>query len=372
MKALLAAGSKAILAAAFMLLCANAGAAVSRGQEESFYASHLSEMQAQCEKPIAKYILIDVDSDGLREFFGFDAKTSMVSVFSCGGDKLGTLLIEVKPNSLRISKGMLRTWQPAGSGGSTFENFAFISKSCVTGSFSELSYEGENGRIYETSKDNKKVDHSVLTKLLPKDPEEWSLEEAFLKGAKPISNLNPGSKAGGSDDRIKVIRKAYSDAIALPKIDVSEARSELKMNVHRNVPAIGVQDQKVEFFGTTHEEEWRLINDVRLVRVSYNVAARKFYEEYLFDEKGEPMFCFIQFDVATGDRDLKGEKRYYFDKRAVCSFNFKAKDAGTGKEIAPLDFPELFDANDSSDVAERIADFDFYRNLFNSVMNRDK
>gem|GEM_PF-1796566 len=176
-----------------------------------------------------------------------------------------------------------------------------------------------------------------------------------------------------SKDKVKAIRQAYAEAVEMTKYDEPLARTEMSIAVNRNVPGIGLQNKKIEFFGSTHDdEEHFIVYDVRLVRVSYNVAARKFYEEFLFDENGEPLFYFCQYEGYFAETSTKEEKRYYFDNRKLCSYSYKAKDAETGEALSAKNIPDLFEINNGEDYADHFQDFDTYRTLFNTVMNSDR
>lgn len=177
------------------------------------------------------------------------------------------------------------------------------------------------------------------------------------------------ASAQGKTEKVKAIRQAYAEAVEMTKIDEPHARTEMTMTLHRNLPGIGIQKRNVEFFGCAEYGEEGASFSVRLVRVSYNVAARKYYEEYLYDENGEPLFCYMRYDGFFAETTTKEELRYYFDGRSLCSFLYKAKDADTGKEIKRNEIPELFEMFDGSDYADRLPEFDNYRRLFDMAMN---
>ena len=175
--------------------------------------------------------------------------------------------------------------------------------------------------------------------------------------------------------KIKEIRQAYAKAVEMTQYDEPLARTEMGITVHRNVPGIGLQNKKIEFFGTDRIDEsqdYKTVYDVRFIRISYNVAARKYYEEYLFDENGEAMFFFCKYDGYYGENGSKEEKRYYYDNRDLISYSYKATDAKTGEALSKDNAPDLFAENDGKDdYADHLLDFDSYYFLFSSAMNRD-
>lgn len=176
-----------------------------------------------------------------------------------------------------------------------------------------------------------------------------------------------------SSDRVKEIRQAYAEAQEMTKIDEPLARTEMTVKLSRNVPGIGLQNKKIEYFGSTHEDEdYNMVYDVRLIRISYNVAARNYYEEYLYGDNGEPLFFFCKYDGYSADIDTKEEKRYYFEDRCLCQYNYKAFSSETDKALSKADAPELFEENDGSDFEERLKDFDIYFVCFNLLMNKEQ
>lgn len=175
-----------------------------------------------------------------------------------------------------------------------------------------------------------------------------------------------------SKEKVNAIRKAYAEAVERTTYDEPLARTEMGVTVHRNVPGIGLQNKKIEFIGSTHEDaenDYMTVYDVRLVRVSYNVAARNFYEEYLYGDKGEPLFYFCRYEGYFAETITKEEKRYYYDNNSLCNYSYKANDAETGLLLSEKNMPDLFEINNGKDYAEHLSDFEVYRNLFNAVMN---
>ena len=75
---------------------------------------------------------------------------------------------------------------------------------------------------------------------------------------------------------------------------------------------------------------------LRFVTAKYNFAVREFYEEYLYDEKGQVMFIYaITPDVA--DDMMPYELRMWFDGERLLRFNAKRFDGQPGYlDIATL------------------------------------
>ena len=97
------------------------------------------------------------------------------------------------------------------------------------------------------------------------------------------------------------------------------------------MPGSGQTNRKVElFFRTPEVDENGSLKTPALymARESFNVAALKFYREYLYDAAGEPLFFFARHD--TYDQGPM-EARYYYKNRQTVS----AAPAGDGAEWLP-------------------------------------
>ena len=119
---------------------------------------------------------------------------------------------------------------------------------------------------------------------------------------------------------------------------------------------------------------------LRFTTVKYNYAAREFYEEYFYDDKGQVMFIYaLTPDVEGGGDIWPYELRMWFDGRHLLRFNAKKfegpldyidiatlkkgtfKDEYTGKTI-----PEKYSSE--ADRCEQSAQR--YLSLFKSIDNR--
>lgn len=121
------------------------------------------------------------------------------------------------------------------------------------------------------------------------------------------------------------IRAEYNAAQELVKklqSDIPEARpGHIVISSSENVAGIGVQDKKLECF---FESDWAPITDdseemfwgqdLRFVRYSYNVAARKIYWEFLFNDEGTAIFVYYK-----GDEFFEGftEARGYISEGMI-------------------------------------------------------
>ena len=135
------------------------------------------------------------------------------------------------------------------------------------------------------------------------------------------------------EERVLEARRAYAEAQEAIAQGRGEplAKNEITLNATYMMPGSGQTNRKVELFFRTPEtdENGRLKTPaLYMARESFNVAARKFYREYLYDAAGEPLFCFARHD--TYDQGTV-ERRYYYKNRQTVS----AAPAGDGKEWLP-------------------------------------
>ena len=154
------------------------------------------------------------------------------------------------------------------------------------------------------------------------------------------------------------------------------------LRVEQNLPGTGPHHESIRmYYGELEpEEEGNPYppHYLRFARVKYNYAAREYYEEYLFDDKGNVMFVYaITPDVI--DDMVPYELRMWFDGKRLLRFNAKKfdgsltyidiatlkkgtfKDEYTGKTI-----PEKFDSE--TDRCKQGAQR--YLTLFKSIDNR--
>lgn len=99
------------------------------------------------------------------------------------------------------------------------------------------------------------------------------------------------------------------------------------LRVEQNLPATGPHQENIRmYYGELESEEEGdpyPPHYLRFVTAKYNFAAREFYEEYLYDDKGQVMFIYaITPDVTSGDI-IPYELRMWFDGKQLLRFNAK-------------------------------------------------
>lgn len=141
---------------------------------------------------------------------------------------------------------------------------------------------------------------------------------------------------------VKEIRQRYADtqqSIAMMN-EEEHMKNLLVTTVQHNMPGTGIRKETIScYFGEFGEESEEWAPDYRpfFVTRRFNVSARKFYEEYLFDgESGRLLFVFFQGDSMEG-QGKKDETRYYYGPDGLISENVKGErivESNTALEMA--------------------------------------
>ena len=118
------------------------------------------------------------------------------------------------------------------------------------------------------------------------------------------------------------IRAAYSTA--KEKIEFNShaqeqnvPRSDMEIVSHYVIPGCGPTEEIIHYYFTLDEDPVLGTPYYKLyfISTSYNVAARKFYQEFLFSEDESQLLLFFQRnDALDGGTD---ETRYYYGKQGV-------------------------------------------------------
>lgn len=124
-----------------------------------------------------------------------------------------------------------------------------------------------------------------------------------------------------TDAEIAVIRATYR--AAKEQVELNELaeeqnvpRNDMEVVSHYVIPGCGPTEEVIHYYFTLEEntETDYYVNRLYLVTRSYNVAARKFYEEFLFDKDETLLFFFQTNDALDGGTD---ETRYYYGKNGI-------------------------------------------------------
>lgn len=179
------------------------------------------------------------------------------------------------------------------------------------------------------------------------------------------------------DDRIEKIRALYKDAQEL----ACENEDECGGTVHRlrmatTLPAIGLQVTDVRFYHTSWQaaperDPYLMDSALKMVSVTYNIAGSvTFLIEYLYDEKGEPVFYYRQEKSGYGEKPVVSEKRYYFQNGRL----IRVVRGDSGDESAPRTFTQLssFQAKDVADAKLAHGKALRYRGLFKTILQAEQ
>ncbi len=120
-----------------------------------------------------------------------------------------------------------------------------------------------------------------------------------------------------AQDAVSVIRKHYTETQqkieAIEKEEIPQEYYEVK--ILQNLPGTGPHQEVMRlYYNVKDNEDWQpdepmLTRDLHFVTWKYNYAAREFYEEYLYDEKGNIEFVYNR----NADLDeVGGELRLYY------------------------------------------------------------
>ena len=124
-----------------------------------------------------------------------------------------------------------------------------------------------------------------------------------------------------TQDEIAGIRAAYNAAKEQMERnshaqEQNVPRSDMEISSHYVIPGSGPTEDVIHYYFTLDEdpETGLYIYKPYLITRSFNIAARKFYQEFLFDKETTLLFFFQSNDAFEGDI---AETRVYFGKHGV-------------------------------------------------------
>ena len=153
------------------------------------------------------------------------------------------------------------------------------------------------------------------------------------------------------EDRIQLARKLYAEGKDKIAYNANKDTPYNYATVVRkqNWPATGQRTEETEFYYNEIEADddpYPVGYALCMVRNSYNLTVREHSEEYLYDEKGCPLFYYIRYDDNLSedlDKLAKIELRQYYDEEGkVLRTIYKISDeSGKMKEITEKSHPEV-------------------------------
>lgn len=125
-----------------------------------------------------------------------------------------------------------------------------------------------------------------------------------------------------TDAEIAAIRAAYSRAKEQIELnnhaeEQNVPRNDMEVVSHYVIPGCGPTEEVIHYYFILDEdpETGECFYAPFFITRSYNVAARKFYQEFLFDEQNIQLLFFYQSnDAIDGGTD---ETRYYYGEKGV-------------------------------------------------------
>ena len=182
------------------------------------------------------------------------------------------------------------------------------------------------------------------------------------------------SKTKKVDDRIQLAREKYAEGSSLIQANAGE---EYPLNFttvvrEQNWAAIGPKTEKMQFYYNEIEDEedpYPVGYALRMVRYTYNQAAREHLEEYLFDDNGKPLFYFTRFEEVLLRADLDYgpvfEVRLYFDEagKEIRSIYKMSDENGKMKEITEKSHPAVMEEISNSFSVE----FSYFKDIFDAI-----
>ena len=134
-----------------------------------------------------------------------------------------------------------------------------------------------------------------------------------------------------AQNTVESIRKEYQDVqkwiAEMEDFESETYPAYYDLHVKQNLPGTGLHEENICLYFTEEEPDYEAeevytspTNHLRFVKAKYNFAAREFYEEYLYDDKGQVMFIFaITVDVDEHPYQL----RMWFDGKRLLQFTAK-------------------------------------------------
>ena len=193
----------------------------------------------------------------------------------------------------------------------------------------------------------------------------------FIFAIAPMMAQN--KTARNDSEQMQYIRERYAaeQILAEQSKDPDVPNNYTMITRMENKAAVGQCKEQIEMYYDeifeNEEEPYPSEYMLTFVRRSYNIAARQFYEEFLYDTDGQPLFWFVRYDgFFSDDTSGKVEIRCYFREgkqfKTICKI---ADESGKMKETSyRSDFDEVCSST-LEHFQEFKALFDVYYNKYN-------
>ncbi len=176
------------------------------------------------------------------------------------------------------------------------------------------------------------------------------------------------------DDRIQLAREKYAEGLSLIAANEPDAYPLNYTSVvrHQNWAAVGPRVDSLQFYyNEVRDDEDEPYPDgyaLRMVRYTYNIAARDHFEEYIFDDNEKPLFFFTSFEEIIDTPDGYSpvfEIRLYYDAngKEIRSIYKMKDDQGKMKEFTEKSHPEVM-----KELENYVSpDFDYVKGIFDAI-----
>ena len=163
----------------------------------------------------------------------------------------------------------------------------------------------------------------------------------LLKGLVCLLLIFPAADVNSANARIwnvQQIREKYSAVkaeIAAGNVE-GAVKNSSTLTMEHMVPGTGPQTVRYEFFFSPYDynqDGYLVDHRLELVQTSYNIAARKMYEEYLYDDDGNLIFIYGR----RPDEENGGwiDTRLYFSGHRIINAQVAGK-SGDRTDVLPL------------------------------------
>mgnify|MGYP006958158368 FL=1 len=182
-----------------------------------------------------------------------------------------------------------------------------------------------------------------------------------------------------AQDAVSAIRKHYTETQEMVK-QYAEWEKEgewtmpcpmyYEVNIKQNLPGTGYHKEWIRLYFYEKENEEReadepmLFRNIHFVTAKYNYAAREFYDEYLFDEKGNLEFIFAR--NADIDDFKGGEYRFYFKDGKLIKVIVSVRNLETEKYEQKYTGAKV-PADYESDYNNYLGSAEHYKELFKTI-----
>lgn len=132
------------------------------------------------------------------------------------------------------------------------------------------------------------------------------------------------AQKGAPEAVLKDIRARYAEAMSMAQHQRTseglEGKNYMTSTLHYVIPGCGPTTETLSMYYLLEESEesGEPCYTPYLITRKYNIAARQFYEEYLYDHAtAQPLFVFLKYDTYEAEGAVAEERYYFADGQVV-------------------------------------------------------